>query len=434
MKKIINIICLSAVILLFSCSPQEKDIFDDSSANRIEAVLKSSQEILIDAKNGWLMEYYPSSQRAYGGYNLLVSFTDDKVTVAGEINDSDETTVSLYSLKQSAGPVLTFDTYNDTFHFFSTPDSDISGVGNDGVGLGGDFEFLILKATPDSVILKGKKTSNRIIMTPLAEDVRWTEYLDQIDEAADKMSFRKFEYQVNNNIVPVSVSYRTLSFTYTGEEGTEVTETVPYIQTATGYKLYEPFTLYGVTVKEFKYEQEGDAEFFVPADGGAAKLVVVFPPINEQLVTGDWYFKYSGIGLFGKAYWNYAKTNGLDVIGEQLYYAYMGTYSDGQYGFSFGATDGTYLYGGALIFEYQLQGENKVTYTFALAGAGNGVWYYSNAAFAYLIYPLHGGSSKTFTLTSDNMKNPTWIQLTDDENPDNTFVLEASPVIWPYAK
>jgi hypothetical protein len=88
--------------------------------------------------------------------------------------------------------------------------------------------------------------------------------------------------------------------------------------------------------------------------------------------------------------------------------------------------------GGALHFNYQLIGEESVAYTFALAGSGDGVWYYNNARFNYMINPLHGGSTKTFTLTTDNPKEPTWIKLSDVDNPDNTMILESSRVLWPF--
>ncbi|HBG41858.1 MAG TPA: hypothetical protein DDW85_10695 [Porphyromonadaceae bacterium] len=434
MRKITErMIYFIAVILFFSCSPEETTIFDDSSANRIDAALENYQKILTDSKNGWLMEYYPASDQAYGGYNLLLSFKDDKVTIAGESGETDETSTSFYGLKQSSGPVLTVNTYNPLFHFFSTPDSKVPGVGKDGIGMDGDFEFLILKATPDSVILKGKKTSNKIVMTSLKEGFSWTDYLQKIEDAAEDMTFTGFEYQINNKSIPVSVSHRTLHFTYTNDAGNEVSEVASYIQTATGYKLYKPLIIDGVTVEEFKYVKEGETEYFSPVNGASAKLVVVYPPINEVLINGDWYFKYSGMGPFGKQYWDYTKTNGLDPMGEELYYAYMGKYSDGRYGFCFGSfLPGTGVYIGALLYNYQLVGEDKVTYTFGGQGADNGAYYFQNAKFNYLINPVSLQDPRTFTLTTDNNKKPSWIKLTDNSNSNNTIVLESVEILLPF--
>ena len=432
MKKYRYITFLLGIILFVSCNPVEENLFDDSSAIRIEKSLLNTQDVLKNAENGWLMEYYPSSQQTYGGYNILAKFSESEVTIASEIADFDTTEKSLYSLKQSAGPVLTLDTYNEIFHVFSDPNSSKSGLGSNGKGMEGDFEFLILKSTQDSVILKGKKTGNRIIMTPIQSGTDWGAYVEELQEASEIMAFKNFEYHVAGQIIPVRVSYRSLIMTYTNEEGNEVTLTAPYIQTLTGYKLYKPLTVLGVEVEEFIYGKEGDMEYFTPNGGVTAKLVAVFPPLNQVLVSGNWYFKFSALGALGKTYWNNAKVNGLDVIGEELYYAYMGLGSDGKYGFNFASYDGVGLYGGALHFTYQLNGDESVSYKFALAGSGDGVWYYNNARFNNMIYPLHGGATKTFTLTADNLKDPTWIKLTDVDNADNTITLESIRILWPF--
>ncbi len=429
MKKIVYLILFFTSILLFSCSPQEDNLFEDSSSNRIDAALKAHQEVLKSAENGWLMEYFPAKDQGYGGYNLLASFTDDAAKFAGEVALSTETTTGLYTLKQSAGPVLTFDTYNDIFHFFSNPNSSVSGLGSNGVGMGGDFEFLVIKATQDSIILKGKKTANKIVMTPLASNVVWSDFIDDINDAADVMTFNKFEYQVNGKSIVATVNYRTLNFTYINDAGNEVKEKASYIQTATGYKLYKPLNIEGVSVSEFIYSSESDS--FVAKGNTNVKLIPVIPPINEQLVSSDWYFKFSGLGSFGKTYWNHANVNGLKPIGEQLYYAYMGT-DKGGYGFQFASLAGSSLYGGALFFDYTLIGEDKITYNFALRGAGDGVWYYQNAMFNFMLQVLSRQEPKTFSITTDDLKNPTWIKLSDDVDPTNTIILESAPVIFPF--
>lgn len=436
MKQFRFIIFFLGVIFFFSCNPVEDNLFDESSSVRIEKALENAKDVLTGADNGWLMEFYPSAQQKYGGYNVLAKFSDKDVTVASEIADFDTSDKSTYSLKQSAGPVLTFDSYNDIFHIFSDPDMSKSGVGDDGTGMGGDFEFLILKATPDSVILKGKKTANRIVMTPIKSGTTWVSFVEGVQNASDEMSFNTFEYHVAGKVIPVRVSFRSLIFTYTDEEGNEVSVTAPYIQTLTGYKLYKPLTIYGVTVDEFEYGKEGDAEFFTPTNKENARLVVVYPPLNEVLVSGEWFFAFSELGPYGQLYWKYTKEEGLDLLGEELYYAYMGKGSDGKFGFNFASLyGGSSLYGGALHFKYELMDEDKVNFSFALTGSGNGIWYYNNAKLGYLIVPLHGDdNNKTFTLSTDNIKDPTWILLTDDSNPDNTIKLNANQVVFPFYK
>ena len=71
--KIYSVIGMLALLLLGACSlHEEDDIFGDSSANRISDALENYKEILVSAENGWVMQYYPGYDQAYGGYNLLV--------------------------------------------------------------------------------------------------------------------------------------------------------------------------------------------------------------------------------------------------------------------------------------------------------------------------------------------------------------------------
>ena len=147
-------------MMMASCTIEQDDLFSDSSANRADNAIAADIQVLTSAANGWLMQYFPDSQQSYGGYNTIVRFkTDGKVEVMGEVY-GDTTYVSLYSVTQSAGIVLTFDTFNPEFHAFSDPAAYIGG--SEGTGWDGDFDFSILKATAEEVVLKGKKTGNKI--------------------------------------------------------------------------------------------------------------------------------------------------------------------------------------------------------------------------------------------------------------------------------
>ena len=104
--------------MLASCTKEQEDFFSDSSANRADATIAADKKVLTSAANGWLMKLYPDAQQSYGGYNVIVRFTEDgKAEVRGEYLG--EICTSLYSITQSAGIVLTFDTFNEEFHLFS---------------------------------------------------------------------------------------------------------------------------------------------------------------------------------------------------------------------------------------------------------------------------------------------------------------------------
>ena len=271
MKKIYYLLYWVTALLFTACTNEEDALFDTSSALRADALIAADTKILTDAANGWVMEYFPEKLQSYGGYNLLLKFgIDGKVTVASELFDKSEMATSLYSVKQSAGIVLSFDTYNEIFHFFSDPSAP-AGVGDKGKGLEGDYDFLILEATAEKVILKGKKTGGIAILTPMKEN--WQEYILALQNAEEAMSFSKMQLEINEKVVPVSISFkpkRTMTFKY-NEDGNNIDVAASYIQTLTGYKFYEPIEVDGVILSGFTFNAE--TEVFTVNDNNNIKLV-----------------------------------------------------------------------------------------------------------------------------------------------------------------
>ena len=73
MKKILNILLILALSVIYtSCSNEVDDVFDKSSALRMQEALKNYKAVLTAPANGWLMEYYGNTD--YGGYNMFVKF------------------------------------------------------------------------------------------------------------------------------------------------------------------------------------------------------------------------------------------------------------------------------------------------------------------------------------------------------------------------
>lgn len=410
----------AAVLLAAACSPEEDDIFSDSSANRADAAIAADMQVLTGAANGWLMEYYPEASQMYGGYNILLSFSEDgRVTVAGDIvSDPAATATSLFSVKQSAGIVLSFDTYNEIFHFFSDPGN--SNGGGNGYGLEGDYDFLILEATPQQVRLKGKKSGSYAVLTPMEGD--WAAYIQEVQAAEATMQAMSYQISDGTNTASVSVNYRNMTISY--QEGEEaLSMPAPFIVTPTGYKFYEPITLWGKTLTGFTYDAASDS--FTETSGTGITMIKIIPPINEQFVSGDWYITYDGLGNFGKPYFNVVMQS-LAEGGEELIWAFMGSSLYGSYGFNFNSSG----YGGVLNYDYELIGEDKIAMVFNFAGEGNGVWYYNNMNFHYALNVFGWSSARTFTITTDNINAPTYVTLTEDANPANTITMYASQVYF----
>lgn len=166
-NKLLYIILLMAG-LFQACAPEVDDLFDKPAQQRINEEIKACRDLLVSSEQGWRLEYFPSATQAYGGYNMILKFTEKEVTAAGETASSPSyTETSLYSMGSDMGPTLNFDTYNSIIHYFADPDK------QEGAGLGkgyeGDYEFIIMGHSDNEIILKGKKTKNVMRMIRMEE-------------------------------------------------------------------------------------------------------------------------------------------------------------------------------------------------------------------------------------------------------------------------
>lgn len=406
-------------VLVSSCLHEEDDFFDDSSANRADATIEANIDILTSASNGWHMEYFPAHLQEFGGYNLLLSFGENgKVTVAGDISEPDAVATSLYSVKQSAGILLSFDTKNEIFHYFADPD-DPSGAGGNGYGMEGDYDFLILEASAEKVVLKGKKTGGIAVLTPMQGN--WSEFITTIQSAEAAMAdFIKYEIEVGGDVVVAYHSHRTLKFIYT-EGAEEKTVIAPYVLTGTGYKFYEPVELKGTTLTAFIFDSTN--QYFTEAKNPDIKLTPVTAFLNEQLVLRNWYIKFSSLGNFlYQLYYTLGKAT-LSKAGSTLNYAFIGSGLYGSFGFNFDC-DGNL---GMLGFDYTYIGEDKIKMGFNFSGKGSGVYYY-NIGLYYMLAPFGLDAAKTFTLSTDNIDNPTYIILKESATSAITLYREPTTV------
>ena len=171
MKKYIYIV-LALASVLCACSRDEDSLFDKSASERAQEAMENATELLPQPAAGWEMLYFANPESR--GYNIILRFDKNgrvTATAKNKVTTNDKMmtdSLSTWTVKLDYGPILSFDTYNDVFHAWADPQ-------NDGDGLLGDYEFLILSATPERVLLKGKKHEGYSIMRPMP--------LDMTDEA-----------------------------------------------------------------------------------------------------------------------------------------------------------------------------------------------------------------------------------------------------------
>lgn len=206
--KYLVIIGLLAVTFA-ACSRDEESLFDKPAAIRAQEAIENAFDVLTSAENGWEMAYFPNLEASAKGYNMVLKFSKNgnvSVTAKNSATTNNKImtdTASTWAVKSDYGPILTFDTYNDVFHAFSDPKED-------GAGHLGDYEFLILKATPELVLLKGKKHSAYSVMRPMKN----TDLADYYKKC-EKMQADLFG---NNNIVTLHQGNNKM-YLYKGADG-----------------------------------------------------------------------------------------------------------------------------------------------------------------------------------------------------------------------
>ena len=194
---------------MVACSRDEESLFDKSAAERAREAVENAQDVLSSNEAGWEMAYFPNLETSAKGYNMVLKFNENgNVSVTAKnstttMNKLMTDTASTWAVKSDYGPILTFDTYNDVFHAFSDPQEN-------GAGLLGDYEFLILKATPEVVVLKGKKHSAYSVMRPMK-----TSNLEAYFAACEKMQSYLFG---NNNVATLNQGEEKM-YLYNGASG-----------------------------------------------------------------------------------------------------------------------------------------------------------------------------------------------------------------------
>lgn len=462
MKKIMNILMLCAVLVAFtSCKDEVDDVFDQTASERIDAALKSYNEILKSAPNGWIMYYYGAT--TYGGYNVLVKFHDDATaTVANERVSNKTFSVptfpterSHYKLVQSSGVVLSFDEYNSVFHYFSDP-LNPDGIGTSGTGFDGDLEFRVISASNELIELSGKKTNRRIYMVPMPANMIWDEYLCEIKRIEADMACANVVVTINktDSIATTTNSpYRRFTFTLVDENGVVTTKSAPYIVTLDGYKFYSSVDLKGKKVEQFNYVPSSVT--YPEASDNTVELNCIIPPINKQLVSSVWYFKGDGMSDSSYALWRAYNEAGVKQFPT---YGYLRDVAIGQYSSygnipaNFGLTAHTQYYQ-HFRFEYELIDDDKIRIPIVSTFAGlNGAYFLQYLGstlapciglFTELHYtPNNGkivatggtkvGEPHTFTLETDYLKAPTYIKMTRDDG--EVFIVTPTVNSYPFGQ
>ena len=242
-KFLLYIMGVISMLSFQSCLHDDKELFDESAAERLEHATEETKQILESSTSGWAFQYYLGDEYTSGGCTYLVKFKDGKADVALDlVDDPTDITHSSYDVVKDQGPVLTFNTYNEWMHYFANPKSD-------GTTNGGDFEFTVMKISNDTIDLKGRTTGNKMRMVRLPENTDWSTYFNAIYDFEDNMfdSYRVMEDGVEQGVV----SFNSRRYSYVASDKSVVRN--PYCVTPNGIAVPVAFA--------------GNAHNFVQKDG-----------------------------------------------------------------------------------------------------------------------------------------------------------------------
>lgn len=448
MNKVFSKIMLgmAALFAVTACSPETEDIFPESSSERIDRYTREVKEILQSAPNGWHAEYYAST--SYGGYNVFMSFEDEYVTIASENlgakhyggvdeNGQLNTVRSHYKLEQSMGAILSMESNNSIFHYFAEPKNP-DGYGDSGDGMGGDFEFRVVSACPDSIILRGKKHQSKVRMFPVKQNETWQNIYDNVTNMETAMASRSYNIMKDGQPLGISVvaSSRCLVFSYDDEEGIAQRVALPYIVTEEGYKFYNTYEVKGEYFSGFTYDADGyHKEINNP------NLVLETQTLTpyEHITSSTWFIKYDDLGAFAQPFWDTFKT-ALEKAGSNqskatLYWAIIGKYN-GKTGFHMNAGGDQATIGFTMTDVSEDGSGSRITIKYNSKDCNKaGTNFYDKFKLKEALKPFIGNtktSSRTFTVTTDNARRPTYLLFTDENEPTNIIKLYADEIYYPF--
>lgn len=310
MKKIFSVLFAPAFVIaaFTSCNNEEADIWSESSIERLEDVQKSYAEILTSAENGWEMQYFPTVSSA--GYIINVKFNADGSVVAAMKNQwtddvYKESEPSLWSVNIDNGPILSFDSYNSLIHIFSDP-KEIPGTSyGNGLGMEGDYEFIMIDVPADEdgvITLKGKKRGTYAYLTRIPAGEDWE---NRINSAYDMR-----QTMLVNNPSPMALTVNGKEYNMWYQKAVDQINIVEvggdtitqeklfhYVFNSRGLFLLEPFDLVeGAYYQWFETNQEAgqpwtnmtrlDAKAFIAGETVEGVSVAAGRPLwffNQQL-------------------------------------------------------------------------------------------------------------------------------------------------------
>lgn len=285
-NNIFKLLLLLLPLLVFqSCMKDQENLFDEPSSLRMQNTLDKTRKVLEGSEKGWLIDYYVGDNQQYGGYAFTVKFDSLTCTASSEL--STDTATSYYKLTTDDGPVLTFDTYNTVLHALATPSAD------NYEGLHADYEFIILSADSNEVVLKGKKTGTIMKMHPLTETP--SVYLNSVQSTIGNFVINGASGTVDKTNLAILVDIDNRQIEYSSSNDSTITGSTAFTITDKGVRLYEPIIVNGQKLQNFIFDADKTILTCTDVSNVTFKGTLPVGYFKYSDYAGDYSFTYSPV-------------------------------------------------------------------------------------------------------------------------------------------
>ena len=269
----ITVCVAAAAIALAGCSRfEEDDLFEESAALRIEHNADKLQEILVNAPNGWVMQYHTGrGVSVFEGFNLFARFEKGgKVTIAGDhrfLRDGNAGKytehASLYELVREDGLVLAFNTWNDILTPFVDPVAFWAApeyLLKDGEGMQGDQNLVIKSMSENEIICRGERYDAEIRLVKADRD--WQTYIADTETLKESITSDNLNsyYITGGDQTMYLVGLKNGRYRFCERINNPLrVDSLSCCFTPDGFRNERPDTIGGHVFQEFKMNEDGSA-------------------------------------------------------------------------------------------------------------------------------------------------------------------------------
>lgn len=420
-------VSLIGILCFTSCHNEEEDVFDKSSAERTTEALIKYNDQLCSASDGWAMEYFANETEP--GCTFLMKFSKDTsvdITSKNKMTSNKMLSeTSFFEMIADNGPVLTFNTYNSLFHYYSNPeDIPATDENEDGRGFLGDYEFIVMSSDDNAINLKGKKGGLQMVMHRLPAGQDLAAYYDKL-EAMDKSLFspkitKLFLSADGENYTISNAASHVMHFVPEGGDPISQTTKIALVVTENGIRLAKPFEgdNKSFSVQEFKISENGALQ---STDEDNPYFITALPPVDIFKEPGmTWRIDKTRLGgRFIEAYDKVVKESKsvFNLVFQYFEFKYDGKSAGNALSFK----DGKSI--GMIYIDINSIGDTKTKVSFASEGKGD-----NNALIHLERVPAYGEflkllTSSEYEITVNSVLKPTELIFTSLSDSNDTFTV-----------